>query len=145
MHPPIEEPTDRPQERPLGRPAKLTPEIQARLVEALRAGNTRDAAARRAGIVRSTFYEWLERGRNPEYTRRGKLRANCKDFVDFADTVLALVGLIGGILGLLWGWKSHKAKMAMLALQRQRETLEIERLRAGAGGDEADRLVDPAS
>ena len=52
-------------------------------------------------------------------------------------TLLALVGVIGGILGLLWGWKSHKAKMAMLALQRQRETLEIERLRTGMGGDEA--------
>ena len=60
-------------------------------------------------------------------------------------TLLALVGVIGGILGLLWGWKSHKAKMAMLALQRQRETLEIERLRGGASGDEANRLVDPAS
>ena len=79
----IEKPTD----RPPGRPAKLTPEIQRRLCAALRAGNTREAAAEYAGIGRATFYEWMGRGCDPTYTRRGKLRANCKDFVDFVDTV----------------------------------------------------------
>ena len=42
-----------------GRPVKLTPEIQQRLCDALRAGNTREAAAQYAGIARSTLYEWL--------------------------------------------------------------------------------------
>ena len=74
-------------EKPTGRPTKLTPEIQTRLCEALRAGNTREAAAEYAGISRATLYEWIRRGRNPEYTRRGKLRANCRDFVDFVDTL----------------------------------------------------------
>ena len=51
-------------------------------------------------------------------------------------TLLALVGLIGGVLGILWGWKSHRAKMATMKLEQERHALEIERLRGGASGDE---------
>ncbi len=69
-----------------GRPIKLTPEIQRRLCDALRTGNTRTAAAH-AGIGRATFIEWMRRGQDPRYTRRGKLRADCKEFVGFVDAV----------------------------------------------------------
>ncbi len=41
-----------------GRPAKLTPELQAKLVEALKAGNYAEVAARHVGIASSTFYDW---------------------------------------------------------------------------------------
>ena len=46
----------------MGRPTKLTPDVQERIVQALRAGNYADAAVRSAGIATSTFYRWLERG-----------------------------------------------------------------------------------
>lgn len=46
----------------MGRPTKLTPELQERIVQAVRAGNHFEAAARSAGIAQSTFYRWLERG-----------------------------------------------------------------------------------
>ena len=59
-----------------GRPTKLTPDVQKRLCDALRAGNTRQAAAAYAGVHRSQFYRWLERG---EKAKRGKFR-------DFRDT-----------------------------------------------------------
>jgi len=46
----------------MGRPTKLTPTSHDRIVQALRAGNYREPAARAAGIAPSTFYAWLERG-----------------------------------------------------------------------------------
>lgn len=41
-----------------GRPTKRTPEREARLLEALRAGNTRRAACHYAGITPETFSQW---------------------------------------------------------------------------------------
>ncbi len=46
----------------MARPTKLTPEVQDRIVKAIRAGNYFQAAARAAGISESTHYRWLERG-----------------------------------------------------------------------------------
>ena len=48
-----------------GRPPKLTPEIQERIVLAVRAGNYLSVSARAAGVHESTLYRWLERGRGP--------------------------------------------------------------------------------
>ena len=50
----------------MARPTKLTPEIQARIVTAIRAGNYAGPAARSAGISEPTYYRWLERGANEE-------------------------------------------------------------------------------
>lgn len=54
-----------------GRPSKLTPEAQARIIEALRAGNYQESAAAYAGVGVATFYRWMERGKRddaePEY------------------------------------------------------------------------------
>jgi transposase len=47
----------------MGRPAKLTPERQAKIVQAIRLGNTRECAAKWAGVGRSTLLLWLARGR----------------------------------------------------------------------------------
>jgi len=47
-----------------GRQTKLTPEVQDRIVAALRAGNYQETAAVYGGISVPTFYGWLERGRN---------------------------------------------------------------------------------
>ncbi len=46
-----------------GRPTKLTPEVQERIVSAIRAGNYAQVAARYAGIGETTYYEWMKRGR----------------------------------------------------------------------------------
>src|SRR5213080_4022208 len=50
----------------VARPTKLTPEIQQRIVTAIRAGNYAEPAARSAGISPATYYRWLERGANEE-------------------------------------------------------------------------------
>ena len=47
---------------PAGRPTKLTPEVQARIVEAIEAGNYIEVAAAAAGISKPTFYGWMQRG-----------------------------------------------------------------------------------
>jgi transposase-like protein len=59
-----------------GRPTKLTPEVKERIVRAIRAGNYGEVAARAAGISRSTYYRWMERGREGEAI-----------YCDFADAV----------------------------------------------------------
>jgi transposase len=45
----------------VGRPSKRTPDREARLLEALRAGNTRSAACHYAGIDQGTLANWLAR------------------------------------------------------------------------------------
>jgi transposase len=46
----------------MGRPTKLTPEVQDKIVAALRAGNYQETAAMYAGVEARTFYRWMERG-----------------------------------------------------------------------------------
>ena len=46
----------------MGRPTKLTPEVQDKIVNALRGGNYQETAAQFAGIDEATFYRWMERG-----------------------------------------------------------------------------------
>lgn len=40
----------------------LTPELQEKLVNSIKAGNYAEVAARAAGIAKDTFYKWLLRG-----------------------------------------------------------------------------------
>lgn len=52
-----------------GRPTKLTPEVQQRIVDALRDGNYREAAVACAGIDYKTFYNWMRRGQQEKAGR----------------------------------------------------------------------------
>jgi len=45
-----------------GRPTKLTPEIQEKIVQVIRAGNYAEVAAAYAGISNKTFYLWKQKG-----------------------------------------------------------------------------------
>src|SRR3990167_3122115 len=45
-----------------GRPSKLTPEIQAKILEFVRAGNYLHIAAVASGIGETTFRRWMEQG-----------------------------------------------------------------------------------
>lgn len=47
----------------MARPDKLTPERQQRIVTAIRAGNTREAAAGYGGVHAATLYRWLAKGK----------------------------------------------------------------------------------
>lgn len=48
-----------------GRKTKLTPETQERIIAAVRAGATMEAAAGAAGIGESTLYRWLQEAAQP--------------------------------------------------------------------------------
>lgn len=48
--------------RPRGRPTKLTPELQAKICDAIRAGNYCETAAAFGGIDKTTLYDWMRRG-----------------------------------------------------------------------------------
>lgn len=59
-------PPDRPAPRKPGRPAKLTPATARAVTRALTAGSTVTAAARAAGVHRSTVFRWAAKGRNQD-------------------------------------------------------------------------------
>lgn len=46
----------------MSRPSKLTPETQTQITRLIQVGNTVEVAAEAAGISRSTFFSWMERG-----------------------------------------------------------------------------------
>ena len=73
----------------MARPTKLTDEIQDKIVAALTGGNYQDTAAAYAGISRSTFYGWLERGRIEAARLQNKEKANPKEtvFLEFSRAV----------------------------------------------------------
>jgi len=50
----------------MARPSKLTPEVEERILEYLRAGNRRNVAVRAAGVGESTFFHWMADDR-PRY------------------------------------------------------------------------------
>ena len=57
----------KPKRKGPGRPTKLTPEVQERLLTALRAGNFRGPSAFYAGIGDKTLSTWMKEGKqNPE-------------------------------------------------------------------------------
>jgi transposase len=55
----------------MGRPSKLTPEVQEKICNAIRAGNYYEAACAYAGIGYSTFRAWIVKGEN---AKSGKYR-----------------------------------------------------------------------
>ena len=60
----------------MARRTKLSPEIIRRLVEAIQIGCTYKQACDHAGISASTFYAWMERGRNGDI-----------EFEEFLETI----------------------------------------------------------
>jgi hypothetical protein len=61
-----------------GRPSKLTPEVKETIIQALRAGNYAETAARVAGIGPSTFFLWKQKGEAGE-----------QPYADFLEAIAA--------------------------------------------------------
>jgi hypothetical protein len=66
----------------MARPVKLTAAVSERIVQAIRAGNYPEPAARAAGISPSTYYRWMTRGQQEP----------TGIFHDFAETVARAEG-----------------------------------------------------
>lgn len=69
------------------RKTALTPDVQKRICDALRAGNTRRAAALYGGIAESTFYLWMTRGKDPRMTKKGEPYKEDVPFMEFMEAV----------------------------------------------------------
>ena len=59
----------------MARPSKLTPEVEKKLIDAIRIGNYYEAACAYVGIHYTTFYRWMEKG---EKAKSGKYCEFCK-------------------------------------------------------------------
>src|SRR5262245_19552044 len=79
-------------ENKVGRPSKLTPEVQALVVQALSAGTTRADACEYAGIGQTTFRTWMRRGGEEPDGPYGAFRAAVKKAM--ATAVIRNVALI---------------------------------------------------
>lgn len=80
------------QKRPRGRPTKLNPEMQAKICDALRAGNYLETAAAFAGIDKTTLFDWLRRGaRNSSGIHHEFSRAVEKAMADAETRDVALI------------------------------------------------------
>ena len=76
-------PVEAPKKR--GRPSKLTKTVAAKIVEALEAGNFQEPAARAAGVSRSTFHRWMQRGADDESFNRTSIYRDFRDSVKKAE------------------------------------------------------------
>ena len=75
----------------LGRPTKLTPELQAEMVNIIRGGNYVETACAYVGLNKTTFYDWMKRGaremdrvkKNP----KARVRKEEQVYVDFSNAI----------------------------------------------------------
>ena len=63
----------------MGRRTKLTPEVQEKVVSAIRAGNYAHVAANYAGIGRRTFFRWMLWGEQEKSRKFVEFRKAVKD------------------------------------------------------------------
>jgi hypothetical protein len=77
--------------QPIGRPVKLTADLQDEICGAIRAGNYFEPSVIRAGVSKSTAYNWLKRGSKEiarvEKTKGGKVSKTEAPYVAFLDAV----------------------------------------------------------
>jgi transposase len=108
----------------MARPTKLTPEVEERIVAAIRAGNYAEPAARSAGISPATYYRWLKRG---EEASRGIYRA-FHDAVRRAEAEAEVhaVAVIRRAMGDDWRAAAHYLERRYPDRWRRRETVEHE-------------------
>lgn len=72
----------------MARRRKLTTELISKLVEAIQIGCTYKHACEYAGIADSTFYGWMENGRNlREKSKTQKIKKTNQIYIEFLETI----------------------------------------------------------
>lgn len=99
----------RPLPSQIGRSSKLTPEVQKKIVDAVRAGAFLSVAARYAGVSHQTLYNWMERGENcPSRKHKDAI------YLDFLEEVMQAEAQAEVAANLQWrsAWSKdwHSAK-----------------------------------
>lgn len=59
---------------PAGRPSKFTEQAQVIIIDALKAGNFRQTAAKAAGVSMRSFMDWMAKGERLRKSKFGKFR-----------------------------------------------------------------------
>lgn len=67
---------------PGGRPSKLTPDVQARILQAIAAGAYVETAAAYAGISKDSYYEWMARGESASADDPAE-----RPYIEFSDAI----------------------------------------------------------
>lgn len=118
--------------RGAGRPTKLTPEVQAKICQGLRAGNFRTVAAEWAGVPERVFRDWMHRGKDG----KSKMHADFRRAVIEAEKAAEIraVGLImkaaeNDPKHMEW-WLSHRFPQRWADQERRRVRAEL----TGKGG-----------
>lgn len=128
----------------MARPTKLTPELQEKIVKAVKAGNYIETAAAFAGISKQTLYDWMKRGND---ATRGAYR----EFLDAMEKALAEAEMFdvyqitraaqaGNWQAAAWRLErkfptkyGHARKHDAEMVEIERQKLEIMKQRAGIG------------
>lgn len=83
----------------MGRPSKLTPETQARIVQAIEVGATYELAAQFGGVCYDTFNNWMRRGEaeqarrdNPRVQEGTKVWDDEQPYLQFFEAVKSAEG-----------------------------------------------------
>lgn len=80
--------------KPRGRPAKLTTQLQTRIVSAISKGCTYKQAAIACGIAEQTLYKWLRLGRRNEDAKCKKLAVAVAEAEN--DRIVSLLDIVTG-------------------------------------------------
>ena len=97
-----------------GRPPKLTPEVQARIEQSLRAGNYREVAARFAGVSARTVKAWYAEGK--KHSNKGR-SSQFRDFYGAVNKAEADAEVL--VVGRLMAAASHDVKAMAFWLERK--------------------------
>lgn len=97
-----------------GRPTKLTDEAQERIIQALRAGNFREVAARYAGVSGAAFREWFQRGKADSRRNRASRHHAFYTAVRKAEADAEVL-----VVGRLMAAASHDVKAMAFWLERK--------------------------
>lgn len=119
----------------LGRPTKLAPEVQEKILTALRAGNWRGVACTWAGIAQRTFREWMAHGKAHPESAHGAFRRQVLEAEKSAEmrmVALVMKAAVGDARHAEW-WLERKANPRW----GRRDKLE----HAGAGGGPLEVVV----
>ena len=119
----------------MGRTTKLTKPVQDRIVELLELGNYQGTAARAAGISRSTFHRWMQRGADDKATNTASAYRDFQDSVKKAEANAEVAAVKCVLDGAEKSWQA-----AMTYLERKFP----ERWSRGERREHSDAIKSPA-
>ena len=76
-----------------GRPTKLTPDLQSKMVNLIRAGNYIETASAACGLSKDTFYRWIKEGARLAVDLKqlkllaGKKRQEASALIEFSEAI----------------------------------------------------------